>query len=224
MINTANIPTSRTVFIWLSVIIVLLAGIHVVAQFISDPLPYQTFKEELINRFDMNDEQSVQTWFSVVLLFVTSCVAFFLFLYDKGRPVLWSMTALFFLFLSIDEEATFHENVLQWLSHNEFTKAFTETSAWLVLLPFLFVIFAGFIIAAFRRLPTNIASLITLGFGLYCFGFLGVEIAAENIDQNTFFYNGIIIVTEESFELLGIATICTALYAHLKNKVSKKPQ
>ncbi len=74
------------------------------------------FPEFLVERFNIDAEANIPTWFSTILLFLVSVTAFFIHRLKSGRPdgcscwnKIWLGLGILYLFLSIDEAAQIHE-------------------------------------------------------------------------------------------------------------------
>jgi len=65
--------------------------------------------------YSIKYEASIGTWYSVMLAMVAACVAFLCFLEQRGanrrQALCWLVIALFFLYLSIDDQVNVHEQL-----------------------------------------------------------------------------------------------------------------
>ena len=75
----------------------------------------ETYTPFLFQRFNLDSEANIPTWFSTIELFIISALAFGVFILRKIRKetgfelFVWLIFALFYLFLSMDEAAQLHE-------------------------------------------------------------------------------------------------------------------
>ena len=72
--------------------------------------------EQIMRIFNIAGESSVPTWFSVMLLIAVSLSAVFILVTQRTsltcrQRIIWSLIALFFLFMSIDDAAEIHERL-----------------------------------------------------------------------------------------------------------------
>ena len=205
------------VVLWLALITVVLALLHVVAVWIyyEDVLD----KEEIglhrwhIDVFDLDEEESFGTWFSTILL---ACSSWLLFAEarrarernDPWRPW-WLGLAIGFLFLSIDEVVGVHEYL------NSLMEEGNWTDVGIVVVAVVFVAYLPFL--WHHRWRTTI--LFLLAGALYVGGAVGVERAtewyAEDDLLNTLDYN-LWTVVEETMEITGILVFLYVLLARAK--------
>ena len=97
----------RKLFLFLLFIVLILLGMH----FFPNSLSWT-----IANRFNLNEEANIPTWYSTVLLFSVSLSSLFIYLFENkvvGRDHSWHLFWLGFgaayCFLSLDETARFHE-------------------------------------------------------------------------------------------------------------------
>jgi len=200
---------TKILFILLSIGFLLFLT-HLVLQYLNIVIHYQQVGSiyELSNRFDLDDESSVPTWFSQALFLVLSVVAFFAAYLqtEKSKKFTWSVIGLIGLIFSIDEVASLHEYVLQ-LIHVQFFQDSTATAydnAWLFVAPFLIVIFGWLVWVMSRSLPKRTVMLFALSGVLILTGAVFIDLLAVVEERETFLNQGVIVSLEELLEILGV--------------------
>lgn len=221
---------TKVLFILLSIGALLFVA-HLALQYLNIVVHYQQVGSiyELSNRFDLDDEASVPTWFSQALFLGLSVLAF-LAAYlqeDKLKKFTWAVVGLVSLVFSIDEIAAIHEYVLQ-LIHVQFFQDSTATgsdNAWLFVAPFLVAIFGFLLWVMFKTLPTRTVILFAASGVLVLTGAVFLDLVAIVEERETFFNQGVIVSAEEALEMLGaiIAVYATVdfLERHHKKTISK---
>lgn len=184
------------------------------------------FVFELSNRMDFDDEISIPTWFSMILLTVFGMLAF-LAAYmqsDKKQRKAWSVIGFLGILLSIDEGASIHEFLLQ-STHNIFFLNSSPTSlhnAWWVLLPLILFFGIGILVYLIRHLPKPTMLIFIAASILFVFGAAIVDAITTGFAKNTFLFQGIYVSIEELFELVGIIALIYAVVDYLELNHSKQ--
>ena len=192
--------TPITVLQRLSLIAITLALLHVIAMVVwyKQLIPLDNWIT--ISFFDLDEEESLGTWFSTLLLALcalTSGLVYKLTLTDN-RTIQQGWTALMvgFPFLSLDEVAGFHEYL------NTVVTSVHWTSIGLVGVFILGLLFLPFLWA----LPNRTRGLLILAGGFYIGGAVGVEMATIHYETHnlldTLEYN-LWNTVEEFFEMFG---------------------
>ncbi len=163
--------------------------------------------------FDVDEEESVPTWFSsVILLIAASYLSYISFIKRRTNDPnarSWLYLSCGFLFLSIDEVAGFHEAINSIMD-----------ASWAVPGAFL----ALLLLLGFARLLKSLPSRIGKGFvaagAIYVGGAIGVELATEpylyNDELDTLAYN-LWTVVEEGMEMGGII-----FFLHVLNRYASE--
>jgi hypothetical protein len=232
--HTINIKPARIAII-LVILSILLVGLSVTGQWfrlfpdsysISGPTQ-EFFLDLYIDKFSVNTENNVSTYFNTVILAVA---AFLIFVIastkhaqkDKYRYE-WSLLGLVFLYLSIDEAAVIHE---------AFSKLFKDSpdmSGWLhykwvipgsiavLLLALMFLRF-------FLHLDKRYKILFFLSSGVYLAGALGSELVsgryANQYGTKSIAYSAMTTV-EESLEWLGVILLIFTLLKYIEAHLSE---
>lgn len=196
---------------WLAVVITSLLCIHViltVCHYRVVELPWL-----LRELFDVDEEESIPTWFSASLLLLVSatlCLIGRLERRDGDRYALyWFGLAAGFLFLSLDEIAGFHETLntiidISWAVPG------------LVIVAMVGIAFLRFLLA----LPSSVAARFLIAGAIYVGGAVGVELATEpylyNDELDTLGYN-LWTPVEEGMEMGGVLIFLATLLQYMKD-------
>ena len=201
-----------------------LLGMHLLLQYLNWEVFYQQngFVYELANRFDLDDEASVPTWFSqVMFLFIGTGAAWTAFL---SRTVairrLWQLIAVIGVLLSIDEISGLHELFLQSL-HNLFFRDAAPTSlnnAWLIVAPFILLAVTLFIWKVAKLLPKRTILLFVGAISIFLVGAIFVDLLASIVERESFLNQGLLIAAEETLELFGIVTVLYAIADYIETQ------
>ena len=190
-------------------VIAVLSGLHILVMLIHylvTDIPWL-----IVELFDLDEEQSFGTWFSVVILLFTGYV---LLLYSASQSrqgdsgiLAWRILGIGFCFLSIDEMVGLHETV------NSVIEMSWAIPGGLIALA-IGVIYIPFLMGLPR--PTLFRFLI--GGMLYVGGAVGVELATEPYAEadllDTLEYN-LTTVLEEAMEMSGVLVFLTGLLRHI---------
>jgi len=229
---TVQVQSGRRVALWLVALGVLFslltAGFHVLdAQ--TDLSVIDPFR--LFYLLDSGQESTIPTFYSVVLwLFCAGLLALIaLGERDGGRRDTrrWAALAGLFVFLSLDEAASLHEQLIG-LSRAVVGKLAIDHEglfyhAWVVpvgiLVLMLFVLYIPF----FRRLPRSTALWMLFSGALFVGGALGFEMIGGVVvtwDRNNDALRLGVETVEELLEMLGLAGFAYALLSYLARHVA----
>lgn len=181
----------------------------------------------LIPLLDVGRESSLPTYFSTLNLLVAALLTFLVYGLEKGQAMktarYWLLLALVFVYLSIDEGATIHEN---FSNLSRFFGAqgglFEPQHGWL---PFglVMAVVAAIAFAPFLRgLPRPAAGAFMLAGGLYALGAIGFEIIGSlmlraGISSDSLIYD-LRRVLEEGLEMYAIVLFNCAAFQVLVNR------
>lgn len=208
--------------------IVALVALHLLLQYLNLQVYNETSGRifELSNRFDLDDESSVPTWFSQFLLLAVGIAAVVAAWLQTKKVLKWVWGGLAFIgvAMSVDEVSTLHEHSLQQLHVYVFDEAaptITE-NAWLIALPFLlfFTFAAGF--ALYKFFPRRTSLLFILGGGMFLTGAVLVDAVSTDMFSQPFLLQGIAVAIEESLELVGSAVILYGAVDYIERFKSKE--
>ncbi len=164
----------------------------------------------IMERFDMDQESTIPTWFSTVLLFAVSVSTYFIYILGRENkeysvwPSFWLAFSIVYCFLSMDEASILHEMI-----------TFGINIKWI----WIYAPFAGifFIVCAYFLLIINknkvLANWILGGMIIYSLGALISEAV------NFYLYSGRIeVAIEEGLELLGTIIVLTGCLKELNRR------
>jgi len=167
--------------------------------------------------FDLNQESNLPTWFSVMLMVACAIhlalIAAMKVATSDHWSLHWSVLAILFLLMSMDEFIQIHERFIKPL-RDAFGLSGLMTNAW-VLVAFLFLaVMAVFYFRFLRALPSRTARLFVIAGTVYVSGVAGVEMFSGlmkselGIDSLGFTISTTI---EETLEMSGMALFIYAL-------------
>lgn len=196
----------------------VITAIHLLFQYLNIVVFYQQVGQfyELSNRFDLDDESSVPTWFSQLLFLAIGVSALLAAYLQKNKAVrrLWGIIAAIGLLFSLDEISGLHERVLQSIHVLLFQDAGPTklANAWWVVLPFVLVICGWLIWQMTHLIPRRTLFIFVLSGFVFLSGAVLVDLFTSVASRETFLNQGVYVAIEETLELIG--TII-ALYAIL---------
>jgi len=183
---------------------------------------------------DVRGEQSVPTYVSSINLLLASILIFIIYSYEKSNKQndagYWLFLSILFLYLSIDESASIHENfenVHRYLVRKELISPILDTHQWL---PFgvFFVFVVSIVLLPFvRRLPADTRRYFLIAGCVFITGAVGFEYLGAWMRKTGFVESRqdwaylIRRLFEEGFEMYGVAIFNCALYREiLRRKIS----
>lgn len=221
-------PRRRTfaarLFIALLSVTFVLVGVHLVLQYMNMVVYNQQNGQifELSNRFDLDDESSVPTWFSHLLLLLLGASALFTaWLHKPGvTRRLWALVGAAGVLAAIDEIATLHEFILQSLHVAYFQDAMPTAlnNAWLIVAPFVLLAFGWLSWRMWQLLPRRTFGLLVGAGIVFLFGAMGIDILTSITDRDTFLHQGLYVAAEESMEQIGCVIALYAIADYIERK------
>ncbi len=183
---------------------------------------------------DVRGEQSVPTYVSSINLLLASILIFIIYSYEKSNKQndagYWLFLSILFLYLSIDESTSIHENfenVHRYLVRKELISPILDTHQWL---PFgvFFVFVVSIVLLPFvRRLPADTRRYFLIAGCVFITGAVGFEYLGAWMRKTGFVESRqdwaylIRRLFEEGFEMYGVAIFNCALYREiLRRKIS----
>ena len=166
--------------------------------------------------FDVDEEESVPTWFSSSLLLLTAVVLFLIANLSRQsrdpHSAYWLGLALGFTFMSADEIAGFHETL----------NSVTETS-WAVPGLIVALLIGGLYLKFLSSLPATFAVRFMMAGAIFVGGAIGVELATEpylyDDALDTLGYN-LWTPVEEGMEMGGVILFLASLFDYIKSQYS----
>lgn len=173
----------------------------------------------VVEIFNFNTEKNIPTLYSSVCLIFSAILLFSIALLNKRKSLpyaSWIVLSIIFLFLSIDEINSIHENL------GGPTRALLNTSgllyfAWVIPYGIALISFVGAYFEFLIKLPKKIRILFIFSGGLFVTGAIGLELLGGRefeINGNSLVYS-LLYTCEESLEMLGIAFFNYALVSYL---------
>lgn len=218
---------AKKVLIWLLIILGLLLILHILGQYLWH-ISGWTYSSFYIDRFNMNEEISIPTWFATILLLASSGFLWIIgIIKTQSKDIFakyWKILAGIFLFLSIDEGSSIHEilSVLVGTPLKIYEGMFYY--AWVIPIFFLLIILAFLFFKFWQNLYASTRWLFFWAGLLYIGGALGVEMLGSyyvtKLGGHDFNYF-LLVSVEEGLEKLGIIIFVYALIkylARLKNE------
>jgi len=218
---------ARKVFIWLLAILGILLVLHIFGQYLWH-ISGWTYLSFYIDRFNMNEEVSIPTWFATILLLVSSGLLWTIgtiktFIKDVFAKY-WKVLSGIFLFLSIDEGSSIHEILSVLIGTSLGIESGIFYYAWVIPVLFLLVVLGFWFFKFWQNLFSSTRWLVFWAGLLYISGAIGVEMLGSyyatklgGYDFNYF----LLVAVEEGLEKLGIIIFIYALIKYLiglKNK------
>lgn len=213
---------------WLTLIALALLALHFCLQGLNWLVYHQQNGSvyELTNRFDLDDEASVTTWFSQGLFLLLSFLALLAGYFDKNTKAkrLWWLIGLGALLASIDEVAGLHEFGLQTI-HNLFFVDQAPTAlanAWLMILPIILIIAGWLIREMLKTFSKNTVILFALAIGVFLTGAVGIDQITSLTERESFVHQGVLVGLEEALELVSVVVLIYAVAKHLEDNYETK--
>jgi hypothetical protein len=217
----AKYPT-RVLVILLATMFLLIAA-HLLMQHLN--LSYnekqgQIF--EISNRFDVDDEASIPTWFAQAIwvgVAVLSALAVRLSAAKRDRR-LWKVLAIVGIIFAIDEVSGIHELSLQSLHLAFFglEQSSSRINAWWLVMPLILGLGIWFLRGLYDVLSHKNWLIMVIGWATFMAGATGFELIGNDIAHNTYLYQGVFVAIEEGLEMLGGILVLFALLRHLDSK------
>ncbi|MBI5825453.1 MAG: hypothetical protein HZB18_15600 [Chloroflexi bacterium] len=177
--------------------------------------------DQLMQNFYLDAEGNITTFINALLLFIPSLLltaigAWKVAVKDKFR-FHWIGLALIFLFLSIDEAAVIHENMIKPMRAIVGAEGFFYF-AWVIPGMVIVAAFGLVYLMFFLHLENKFKLLFLLSLGIYISGVIGGEMIsgyyASMLGQKNFIY-AVVASLEESIEYIGCSLIIYSLLKYI---------
>lgn len=183
---------------------------------------------EMSNRFDMNDENSVPQWFTLLCFLLVSVGSYFASYLAKEVSLrrVWIVIGTLALLLSIDDAAAIHESVLALMHLSVFddTPATLLQNAWLFLVPVVVVVGVWVLIRAHRQLPKPTTAKLVFGGVVFLTGAIVVDSLANTVPDRSFAGQGVVAGIEGLLQMVGLSILVYTVYDYLLNRHGKSLQ
>ena len=175
---------------------------------------------ELLEVFNLNEEQNIPTWYSSVILLLCGVTIYFISIYKKNSQDRyyrhWLWLSIIFCYLSLDEAISIHENFkLKFLFKKDHI---LYDDSWVIVFSILIAIF----VFAYRRflqnLPSTTRKMFIVSGCIYIFGSAGIEIVGSFTQE---FYgrasmiHAMMTTIEEFLEMIGIVVFIHTLLTYI---------
>lgn len=180
---------------------------------------------DLVALTDVNNELSIPTWFSALLL-AGGAVLMLVVALDPPAgttPRRWRFLAVVLAVMSADEVASYHETWVEPVRDGLSPTGFL-LQAWVIPGAALVTLVAASQVRFLGVLPASLARGLVLATGVFLAGALGMEMVGarygEEWGTDTRRYDAMVAV-EEGLEMLGAALVVVVLLAHLGRRRSR---
>ncbi len=187
-----------------------------------------------VRLLDVDSERSIPTFVSEINLLLASILILIIYSYEKTNKQkgagYWLFMSILFLYLSVDESASIHENfenVHRYLVRKELISQILDTHQWFPFGVFFIFVVSIVLLPFVRRLPADTRRYFLIAGCVFITGAVGLEYLG-GVMINTGFVESkqdwaylIRRLFEEGFEMYGVAIFNCALYREiLRRKIS----
>tara|TARA_B100002003_G_scaffold21569_1_gene17811 strand:- start:18 stop:716 length:699 start_codon:yes stop_codon:yes gene_type:complete len=173
-----------------------------------------------LRQLSLSEEANIPTWYSAMLLASSAvCLAAIAFVQPHGAGHYrrhWFILALIFLYMSLDETAVIHEMAIDPV-REAFDLGGALYFAWTLPAALFMAIFLLSYLGFLRHLSPSSRNRFILAGLVYVVGAFGTEFVIgywwETYGDD--FTNGMLNVTQESMEIVGVSLFLSALLRHL---------
>ena len=179
---------------------------------------------ELLDVFNLNEEQNIPAWYSSVILLLCGIIIYLISLYKKSLKDKyhshWFWLSIIFCYLSLDESISIHEDFKLRFLFNKNHILYNDS--WVI----AFSILVGIFIFTYRRflqnLPQKTRKMFIISGCIYICGSAGLEIVGSFTQE---FYgkasmiHALIVTAEEFLEMIGIVVFINTLLAYVESEI-----
>lgn len=225
---TLKLPVSakKIAFILLGFVIFLVIA-SLIGQYYKDAYAENELITKIIGKFDLDYERNnVPTWYQSITLGLSAFLLAFIALVryaGKDRDAgYWGVLSGIFLYLSLDEAVSIHEQMTMPLRTN-FDLGGLFYLSWVIPAAFLMIIFFLCFLKFLIRMPPQMRFLMVTAGMIYVLGALGIEMvggnylhAMDDLPTRVTDFRYVLITTFEEFlEMLGIIIFNYSLLVYL---------
>lgn len=218
-----SIPTSKIVnFLFVTTIILNFLGLlRNIFEYVLD----FEYGYELLDVFNLNEEQNIPTWYSSVILLFCGVIIYCISL-EKKNPKNkyyrhWFWLSIIFFYLSLDESISIHENIkLRFLFEKEHI---LYDDSWVIVVSILVAIFVFTYRRFLQHLPKLTRKTFIISGCIYIFGSAGMEIVGSFTQE---FYgkasmiHAMATTIEEFLEMIGIVIFINSLLSYIGSEIN----
>lgn len=166
------------------------------------------------NIFNVGEESTIPTWFSQFILLASAGICGFIAYVKCQRQEAyrthWAFLGLVFLFLSIDEIAVMHEQIIGAIVRSDLGGGI---DAWYLYAALAVGLVAIPLVRFWWQLPNKTKYLLVVSTFVYLFGAVFFDVWGGNYVGQGFLHEGFIVGIEELFEIVGA---CLFVYVLLE--------
>jgi len=215
--------SARKIFWILTGISLCLLSIHLAFVYLNTTFELTSYTKMAIDRFNMDAEVSIPTWFEQTLFLAGSLFSAMLALAQKAKEdkKAWLGISGIMLYLSIDESSAIHELIAEPVRNTLNIISGPFIFAWTIPVLILIIILTLLYFQFFLRLEKRTRLLLILSGLVFVGGAAGFEIISgaywsyKNFAFDAFY--SILTGLEEIFELLGLSMFIYAVLDALSN-------
>ncbi len=226
MISGIRVSPAKVAVV-LSLVVLAVSVASLTGQYLKPGLAHNELALKVIAKLNLDKEvNDLPTWYQSSTLLLSSVLLLVIGLArrelkDKDAKY-WGLLSLIFLFLSLDEAVSIHEQMTMPLRTTFHLEGFLFLS-WVIPASFLVAVL-GIVLSRFLfRLPSSTRNLMILSALIYLAGALGVEMVGANYmfmmndppDIGSNFTYAIITTVEEFLEMTGIVVFIYCLLSYL---------
>jgi len=210
---------------WLLSLTFLVSLVSLITEYLVEVLLIDsigTLLADFLDLFSVNLEASIPTWYATILLFVAGVLLLSIAVFkwrdhDRFRRH-WSVLALGFIYLSMDEGAQIHEIFVDPAKQAFDLSGFFEFGWQIFAIPVVIVVLAFFVRFTWQ-LPSRTRALFVVSAGIYLGGalfFEGISASLWGVNNGLSLSYLAIATIEETFEMLGIVLFIYALLDYMR--------
>ena len=215
----------RTILILAIVILALLIG-HGVGMTLKFGLG-EDFALGFVPLMDFDREGNLPTFYSSTVLMLCGIllglIAVVLFQMNERGWLYWAGLSLLFLFVSVDESISIHEQLIRPL-REAFDLSGIFYFAWVIPYMLILLILAAIYFRFLVRLPQPTRKLFVLAAIIFLSGALGCELIGgyyfELVQEKLTLIYALITTTEELLEMVGVLVFLYAIMAFIKHELN----
>jgi hypothetical protein len=205
---------------------------HISAIVIHDSFDkHITLRKMLLQHFSFDREGNFPTFFSALLLLISSLICFYISFSDKSEKLAkksryWYSLGFIFLFLCLDEAVQIHEQLMIVMDYLIPNRASIFSSAWTIPYFVIFSVVGLYFLRFLFSLPVPVRNLLLLSGAIFVSGAMGVEFLEGyvNLKYGSFhFFTHAVYTLQELMEMSGIIlfiyTLLTYVSRHKKKVV-----
>jgi hypothetical protein len=229
--NKLSISPKKVALI-LTIIVLSLTAAHILGQYYKNFVGNDAFLLKIVDKVDLDGESNnLPNWYQSSALLFSSFLLAIIAVVKKAEEDAnvrhWAFLALTFVYLSLDELVSIHEQATVPLRH-AFDLHGVFYLSWVIPAAILLAVFLVLYLKFLWRLPSDTRWLLIAAGAIYVFGAVGVEmIDAKFLELHevrimdsaatgsVIFQYALMTAVEEFFEMAGIVTFIYALLSYI---------